>query len=186
MIMKALKGIRQKMQSYKQLVWLLFFGSLWGLSEVAIGGALFRENMPYASVWLSAWAFFIMALARGIINKPGSSTAIGSVAALFRFINAAPFFCHLLGIFALGVAFDMAATLLIKRNREISHRESLSGALGAYDGYALFALIITYIVRYEIWTVAGSAKVLHHIFVSGSIAALAAIVTVPLGYWGWS
>lgn len=171
------------MRSYRQVVWLLLFGSLWGISEVAIGGALFNENVPSASVWLSAWAFFVLGLARGVMNRPGSSTAIGAIAALFKFINAAPFFCHLLGIFALGVTFDFAATLLIKNKSKISHRNILAGVVSAYGGYALFALFITYIVRYEIWIIGGSAKVMHHIFVSGSFAALAAMVTVPLGNW---
>lgn len=171
------------MRSYGQVVWLLLFGSLWGISEVAIGGALFNENVPSASVWLSTWAFFVLGLARCVMNKPGSSTAIGAIAALFKFINAAPFFCHLLGIFALGVTFDIAATLLIKNKSKISYRNILSGMVSAYGSYAIFALFITYIVRYEIWIIGGSAKVMHHIFVSGSLAALVAAVTVPLGNW---
>lgn len=171
------------MKSYRQLVWLILFGSLLGISEVMFGGLLFNENVPYASVFLSAWAFFVLAVARGVINKPGTSTAIGAIAVLFKLINTSPFFCHFLGIFALGVAFDIAATLLIKHERKIICRNSFSGVVGAYVGYPLFALVITYIVRYEIWTIVGSAKVLHHIFVSGSFAALAAIVIVPLGYW---
>ena len=43
--------------------------------------------------------------------------------------------------------------------------------------------VVTYIVRYEYWTVERLAKVLHHIFVSGSFAALMAIIVVPLRYW---
>jgi len=117
------------------------------------------------------------------MNRPGSSSAIGVIAVLFKLINAAPFFCHLLGIFAIGVSFDLVATLLMKHKPTISYRHILSGVLSAYGGYALFALVITYIVRYKYWTIGGSARVLHHIFVGGSFAALAAIVTVPLGYW---
>jgi len=50
-----------KIQNNRQLAWLLLFGSLWGMSEVAIGGVLYNKNVPYASVWLSAWAFFVLA-----------------------------------------------------------------------------------------------------------------------------
>ena len=71
----------------------------------------------------------------------------------------------------------------MKRERKVSLRSSLSGILSAYGGYALFALIITYIVRYKYWTAGGLPKVLHHIFISGSLAALLAIAAVPLGYW---
>ena len=131
----------------------------------------------------AAWAFLVLAVARGVVNKPGSSTVIGGVAALFKLANAGPFLCHLLGIVALGVAFDVVATLFMKQERKVSYRSCLSGVLSAYGGYALFAFSITYLFRYEYWTAVGLSKVLHHIFVSGSFAALTAMVAVPLGYW---
>ena len=171
------------MTNFKNWLWLLLFGSLWGIGEVIAGGVLYRDTVPYASVWLTAWALFVLAVGRGVLNKPGSSTVIGAVAVIFKLVNTGPFFCHLLGIFILGLAFDIVSTLLMKNERKISYRSSFSGAVSAYGGYALFALVVTYIVRYEYWTVEGLAKVLHHIFVSGSFAALMAIIVVPLGYW---
>ena len=171
------------MRKFKNWAWLLFFGSLWGIMEVAGGGVLSNYNIPHISVILAAWAFIIMAVARGIVNKPGSSTVIGVFAALFKLANAAPFFCHLLGIFALGLTFDVFSSLLMKNERKISFRSSLVGALSAYSGYAFFAIVITYIVQYKYWIAGGLPKVLDHIFVGGSLAALAAVVLVPLGYW---
>lgn len=171
------------MGNFKNWAWLLLFGSLWGIVEVVAGGALSRNNVPYASVMLAAWAFLVLAVGRGILNKPGTSTFIAVFAVLFKLANAAPFFCHLLGIFTLGLAFDIFSTLLMRNERRVSYRNCLSGALSAYGGYSLFALVITYLVRYEYWTAGGLPKVLHHIFVSGSFAALLAVVIVPLGFW---
>ncbi len=171
------------MKRFKCWGWLLLYGSLWGIGEVIAGGILYRDTVPYASVWLAAWALFVLAVGRGVLNKPGSSTVIGAFATVFKLVNTEPFFCHLLGIFILGLAFDIASTLLMKNERKICYRSSFSGAVSAHGGYALFALVVTYIVRYEHWTVEGLAKVLHHIFVSGSFAALMAIIVVPLGYW---
>ena len=171
------------MRKFKNWAWLLFFGSLWGIMEVAGGGVLSRYNMPHSAVILAAWAFMVMAVARGIVNKPGSSTVVGIVAVIFKLANAAPFFCHLLGIFALGLTFDVFSSLLMKNERKISFRSSLTGALSAYSGYALFAIVITYIVQYKYWIAGGLPKVLNHIFVGGSLAALAAVVLVPFGYW---
>lgn len=37
----------------KALVWLVLFGSLWGMVEVVFGGALYNNNVPRASVFLS-------------------------------------------------------------------------------------------------------------------------------------
>jgi hypothetical protein len=78
---------------------------------------------------------------------------------------------------------------LIKEERKKSFWPALSGAISAYSGYALFALVITYIVRYDPWVAGGWPKVSHHIFVGGSYAALTALLAIPLGYWlgvnGW-
>ena len=41
--------------------------------------------------------------------------------------------------------------------------------------------MITYVARYGPWVAGGTPKVLHHIFVGGSLAALASLVLVPLG-----
>jgi hypothetical protein len=171
------------MRDYKNWVWLLLFGSLWGISELIGGEAFYRNNVPHASVWLSAWAFLILAVGRGWINKPGSSTAIGGIATLYKLVNAAPYFCHLLAIFFLGLIFDLAWSLLTKNSRRKSLWGAVSGAISAYGSYALFALIITYVARYGPWVAGGWAKVAHHIFAGGSYAALAALVVVPLGYW---
>ena len=170
------------MTDMKNWAWFLFFGALWGISEVAAGGILYASDVPYSSIFLAGWAFFILAVARGVVNKLGSSTMIGAIATLFKLINVAPFICHLLGIFMLGVAFDVMASLLLKKERKISLRSPLTGITAAYSGYALFALVITYLVRYEIWVVGGFPKVMNHIFVSGSVAAAVAAVIVPLGY----
>lgn len=170
------------MKGNKSWMWLLFFGSLWGISEVAGGGILYGINISHSSIILTAVAFFILAIARGIINKPGSSVLIGTIAMLFKLINAGPFICHLLGIFMLGAAFDIFASFLMKKETKISWRSILTGSVSAYSGYALFALSITYIIQYKYWIAGGLPKVLNHIFASGSIAALLGAVVVPLGF----
>jgi len=171
------------MRDIKNWAWFLLFGSLWGLSEVAGGGILYAVEVPSASIFLAAWALFILAVARGFVNLPGSSTVIGAVATLFKLVNASPFICHLLGIFMLGLAFDIAATLLGRSERRLSFRNMFTGIVSAYGGYAFFALSITYIVRYHTWVQGGWPKVAHHMFISGSIAALVAAAVVPVGYY---
>ncbi|MFA9452394.1 MAG: hypothetical protein ACERK6_00640 [Candidatus Aminicenantaceae bacterium] len=171
------------MRDIKNWAWLLLFGSIWGLSEVAGGGIMYAIKVPYASIFLAAWALFILAVARGFVNKPGSSTVIGAVATLFKLVNASPFICHLLGIFMLGLAFDIAASILGRSERRFTFRNMLTGVFSAYGGYAFFALSITYLIRYDSWVLGGWPKVANHMFVSGSIAALVAAVLVPIGYF---
>lgn len=166
----------------KNWLWFFLFGSLWGINEVVTGEFLSQNNVPHYSVFLAVIAFFILAIARGIINKPGSSTVIGIFAVLFKLINTAPFYCHLLGIFMMGLAFDIFSSILMTSERKRLLKNSLTGVLSAYSGNALFALIITYIVRYEYWTVGGLPKVLDHIFLTGSFSAILAAVVVPVGF----
>lgn len=163
-------------------LWFILFGSLWGINEVVMGEVLSVSEVPHFSVLLTVIALFILAFARGIVNKPGSSTVIGVVAVLFKLANAAPFFCHLLGIFMVGLVFDVLATLLIKSEKTVAIKSGLTGILSAYSGNALFALIITYVIRYEVWTSGGTAKVLGHIFVAGTLTAILAALAVPLGF----
>lgn len=178
------------MKSAKNWIWLLLFGSLWGVVEVVVGEFLFDKGVPFASVWLTAWAFLMLAAARGVLNEPGSSSVVGAVASLYKLAFAAPYFCHLLGIFFLGMAFDIFASLLLKNKRAQVWRRSFTGALSAYTGYALFALVITYVARYRPWVAGGLPKVVHHIFVGGGYAALACLAVVPAGDWigekGWA
>lgn len=170
------------MTKLKSLLWLVLFGSLWGAVEVFGGEFLYRADIPLASVWLSAWAFFMLSVARGILDHPGSSTFVAIVAVLFRAVNASPFFCHVLGIFFLGLAFDLVSSSLLRKKSQNKLRQSLGGVLAAYSGYASFALIITYIIRYEFWVREGFPKIINHVLLGGSLAALMASVVVPIGY----
>jgi len=167
----------------KKFIWLLLFGSLWGISEVFVGGVLYGAMVPRASVYLSVWAVFMLAVARGMFNKPGTSTAISIIAALYKLVNTSPFFCHICGILFLGIAFDLAASLLMKDQSRVSYRSVLAGVAGAYGGHALFAIFVTYIIRYEYWAGEGLPKVLDHIFVNGSLTAVFSILAFPLGQW---
>lgn len=171
------------MRKLRNWLWLFLFGSLWGINEVVIGSTLSKNHIPHASVLLTASAFMILAMARGILNKPGSSTMIGGFAALFKLANAAPFYCHLLGIFMIGLTFDVFSSLLMKEERKFSFKYSLTGVLGAYTNNALFAVVMTYIVRFEFWVEGGLPKLLDYIFVGGSFTALLAVVVVPTGFW---
>jgi len=170
------------MTKLKPLLWLALFGSLWGFAELVGGEILYRADAPLASVWLAAWAFFILSTARGIHGHMGSSTLVAIVAVLFRSVNTTPFFCHLLGIFLLGLTFDLVSSFFLKGEFQGKLQKSLAGVFSAYAGYASFALIVTYIVRHEFWIGEGLPKVLNHVLLGGSLAALLASVVVPIGF----
>jgi hypothetical protein len=155
---------------------ILFFSGLWGISEAVLGDALYSANIPYASVPLTIIGFVIMAIAQVYFPKMGTATLIAACAMLYKFLNVPFFFCHLLGILLMGMCYDLFFSVLKIKNR------SLSAAAAVYLNYVLFALMITYIFRYEHWVQAGFAGVLQHILISGSMAALGCAILVPAGF----
>jgi hypothetical protein len=170
------------MKKFRPIMWLFLFGSIWGINEVFLGEILYRYEVQNSAVILTVMALFLLAISRGMINKAGSSALIGAFAAIFRLANTAPSYCHLLGIFLLGVTFDVFASMLIKQKDRTPVKWGLVGAMSAFGNNAIFALLITYVFRYEYWVIGGFSKVSHHIFVNGSISALLAAFLVPIGF----
>jgi len=160
----------------EHILGILFFSGLWGISEAVLGDALYRADVPYASVPLTVIGFVVMSFATVYFPQKGTATVIAACAMLYKFLNAPFFACHLLGILLTGVCYDLFFSVFAVRNR------SLSAAAATYLSYASFALMITYAFRYNYWVQAGLAGVLRHIGISGSIAALGCAVLVPLSF----
>jgi hypothetical protein len=155
---------------------ILFFSGLWGVSEAVLGDALYRVDVPYASVPLTVIGFIILIFAGVYFPQKGTAMLIAGFAMLYKFLNEPFFACHLLGIFLMGVCYDLLFNVLkIKKG-------FLPSALVAYLSYASFAVLITYIIRYGSWPQAGFAKVLRHVGISGSMAALGCAVLLPLSF----
>jgi hypothetical protein len=155
---------------------ILFFSGLWGISEAVLGDALYRADVPYASVPLTVIGFAILTFARTYFPQKGTATLIAACAMLYKFLNIPFFACHLLAIFLMGVCYDVAFGTFKIKNR------SLCAVAAAYLSYILFALMITYVFRYGYWVEAGLAKVINHIGIGGTLAALGCAVFVPLSF----
>jgi hypothetical protein len=155
------------------IVCLALLGSAWGLCEL-IGGA---------TVWLTAVALLLLAVARALVNRPGSSTALATIAVLFKSVNTAPFFCHLAGIVLLGIAFDLTASLLWRDDRRPLFRAALTGAASAYLSCFLFGASMIWIFKFKHWAGGGLDRLGEYMLYSGSRGALTGLVIVPLGLW---
>ena len=155
---------------------VLFFSGLWGLCEAVLGGALYAANTPHASVVLTVCALVILSFAAVYFPRKGMPTAIAGCAMLYKFLNEPFFACHLVGILLTGISYDLVFNVLKVKSK------ALAAAGTVYAGYASFALLMTYIIRYEHWAQVGAPKVISHVLVSGSIAALVCALLVPLAY----
>jgi hypothetical protein len=160
----------------EHILGILFFSGLWGISEAVLGDALYRADVPFASVSLTVIGFVILTFACVYFPQKGTAMLIAGFAMLYKFLNEPFFACHLLGIFLMGICYDLLFNVLRMR------KSFLSSALVAYLSYASFALLITYVFRYGSWPQAGFAKVLRHISIGGSMAALGCAVLLPLSF----
>jgi len=149
---------------------------LWGISEAGIGGALYSVNIRYASVPLTVIGFVILTFARVYFPQKGTAILIAALAMLYKFLNSPFFACHLLGILIMGVCYDVVFGIFKDKNR------SLCAVAATYLNYVLFALMITYVFRYEHWVQAGFIKVIEHIAIAGTMAAVGSAVFVPLSF----
>ena len=155
---------------------ILFFSGLWGISEAFLGEALYDAHITFASVPLTIIGFMVLTFARVFFPQKGTDILIAGLAMLYKFLNVPFFACHLLGIFIMGICFDLFFSVLKIKNR------SLSAAAAVYLNYTLFALMITYVFQYEFWVQGGFIKVLSHIGISGSLAALGCTFFVPVSF----
>lgn len=153
---------------------VLFFGGVWGIAEAVLGNALYAGGVPHASVPLTVVALAVLTLARSYFPQRGTGTLIAACAMLYKFLNSPFFGCHLLGILLTGACYDLVFDVLKIRAKW------LGAAAATYLNYAAFAVMITYLFRYSHWVQGGLVKVLQHVFLGGSMAALACAFVVPL------
>jgi hypothetical protein len=174
------------------ILWVLVFGSLWGVSEVFLGEALYGARVRMASVPLNLIGLGVLTFAWASFPRPGVSVAIACCAGLYKLaaiafhVAGTPFFlCHLLGILALGagceVVFAILPTAARTKARRVSSAAVAGGAAAAiYLAYASFALAITFAFRYEHWVAAGWPRIVRYVGIDGTLAALGAVIVAPL------
>jgi hypothetical protein len=153
------------------------------LFEVFGSEMLSALALPRTTIWLTAWAILVLAVGRGMWNRLGTSTLIGCFAALFKLANAAPYYCHLLGIVALAIAFDAASTFLLSEKRTNTVRSAMVGVSSTLVGAAAFAILSRFVFANHHWIEGGWARFADHVFVTGGVAAVFAAVLCPLAFW---
>lgn len=166
----------------KNILWILVLGSVWGVAEIFGKDLLADIGVDGASIWLAAWAILLLSIGRGIWNKIGSSTIIGLIAAAFKFAGPSTNYCHLLGIAALGVLFDIFASSLLARGRSQWWRHALVGLLTAYCARAFFVAYSVHVAQSERWVEGGTQMAFDHVVRGGSVVALATLLLAPLGF----
>ncbi len=166
---------------------ILLVGGLWGISEAVLGDVLYTRKVPFASVYLTAIGFFLLAVSRAFLRWTGAATAIAGLAMLYKLLNVPFFGCHLTGILLLGIAWDvMFFRSRPERTREGAARLSLAlsagrAAAAVYLGHVLFVAAMLFVFRSEHWVERGAQGWLRHVGLVGTITAATCAVIVPFG-----
>jgi len=163
----------------KDVLFVLLLGTIWGSFEATFGEVMYANHVRYTSVPLCVFAFAVLTFARAYRPMVGLATLLAGVAMCYKAAGMLLsgndiFVCHFMGIATVGVAYDLM---------HLAWRQKLDPLFAVsamYLSYGMFAALMTWVIRYHYWAEVGLPKVLKHTFVSGSMAAIAAAVVVPL------
>lgn len=129
---------------------IIFFGSLWGFSEIFIGTFLANQGLPYGIIMTGFFAMIFLTISRIIYNQKGMQLGIGIIAGTLKYFN--PFVgnsvCSAIAIMAEGLIFELIWNYFI--NYDFSKLESLKIKIsfGIFTSYTIYVLgyIITQIL----------------------------------------
>jgi hypothetical protein len=167
----------------KLILSIILFGSIWGGLE-ALGIDIMRKvGFHSSSPILALIGILILATARMVIRKPGSTLAIGVIAAGFKFLGLSQvFFCQIFAVVAQAAIFDLAFSLSEKKDwlaRAI--HLGLMGLVASYVNYTVFSLSQAYVFANPYWTERGLSGLAKWVFTEGSYAAILSFLGIIIG-----
>jgi len=168
------------------LLGILVFGSIWGLSEVALGGGLRAAQFPYRAGLLTGIGIAIMGIALVIHKKPLMLIGIGLVAVLVKLL-AVPILnlsvmCKAnscIAVLTEAVALTLVAVVLMSQMSKSTHARMGGGALAgivASVGFYFIGMQVAPCNYLLSFTPVG------FIVTEGLIWAAFSAILLPLGY----
>jgi len=147
---------------------LLFYGSLWGISEVLVENFIVPICPIPRSIILTTIAIGILTMAKITLQQSWNIFVIGVIAALYKFLNVRFFGCQILALLMLTGSFEIIHAWL--KNRLISR--GIIGVITVFIFNTTFALVATFILKNPWWVSGGITKMLNFILIEGSITAV--------------
>ncbi len=167
----------------KLILGIILFGSIWGGLE-ALGIDIMRKvGFHSSSPILALLGILILATARMVIRKPGSTLAIGVIAAGIKLLGLSQiFFCQIFAVVAQAAVFDLAFSLAEKKDwlsRPV--HLGLVGFVGSYVNYTVFSLSQAYVFANPYWAERGLSGLFGWVLKEGSFAALLGFLGIIAG-----
>jgi hypothetical protein len=152
---------------------ILVMGSLWGIAEL----------LPLPTFLYVTAGVLFLTIGRVLVNRIGSSIAIGCVVCAFKlFVSTCFFACMWGGILAVAFSFDLFASLLWKEENWSVLKSAFLGSATAAIAAPLFLLWVYWLVPEPNWVEAGLPKAIRYLTHTGLYSTLAGLVAAPLGF----
>jgi len=186
-----------KLQTHSQsgsilrvVIGILVFGSIWGLVEATLGGALHLIHLPYKGAITGGIGMAIMATFVVMYRRPKLAFCIAVIAALFKPLSAviygqpifAPFVVNPASAILLeGLAFSLVVSLLFKGFESSIKMRIGAGVAAGYLSFILYGVLAS-AAGMGNWASLGLAETLSKVFAEGTVLAIAGTLLLLLGH----
>lgn len=169
---------------------ILVFGSVWGLVEATLGGALHLVHFAYKGAITGGAGMAIMAAFVATYRQPKLVFSLGVIAALFKPLSAliygqpvfAPFVVNPASAIILeALGFTLVVSLLFKGFESTVKTRIGVGVAAGYLSFILFGPLAS-AAGMGNWASLGLAETLSKVFAEGTALAIAGTCLLFLGY----
>jgi len=188
--LNKLKTVSESGSILHVVIGILVFGSIWGLMEATLGGALHLIHLPYKGAIPGAIGMAIMATFVVMYRKPKLAFLLAVIAAMFKPLSAviygqpifAPFVVNPASAILLeGLAFSLVVSLLYKGFESSIKTRIGAGVAAGYLSFILFGPLAS-AAGMGNWASLGLAETLSKVFAEGTALAIAGTLLLLLGH----
>jgi len=173
------------------IIGVLVFGSIWGFFEATLGGFLNLIIFPNKGAIMCGIGMAVMSAALAIYRKPAMLSAIGVVAASFKWLNAWLLFVPAnsvqiinpaMSIVLEALAFSLVAIFLINQMEKNVYIGVWGTFLAGFISAIAYVYFAVYVTRSPIFARLGINSIGEFITGNAVIQAVFSGVLAPLGY----
>ena len=188
--LRKLRTVSQSGDILRVVIGILVFGSIWGLVEATLGGALHVVHFAYKGAITGGIAMAIMAAFVVTYRRPKLVFWLGVIAALFKPLSAViygrPIFDPLVvnpasAILLEALGFTLVVSLLFKGFESSIKTRIAVGVSAGYLSIILYAILASAVGMGK-WAFWGLAERLTSVLTDGAALAIAGTCLLFLGY----
>jgi len=189
-VFNKLKTLSESGSLWRVVIGILVFGSVWGLVEATLGGALHLIHLPYKGAIPGGIGMAIMATFVVMYRRPKLAFWIAVIAALFKPLSAVIYVQPIFGpsvvnpasaILLEGLAFTLVVSLLFKGFESSIKMRIAAGVSAGYLSFILFGPLAS-AADMGNWASLGLAETLSKVFAEGTALAIAGTSLLLLGH----